>query len=89
MPVPDARPSEKIAKLFPQLDQTKDRPKDPKAGAKPPEPSAAQPAASAAQPATAQAMIVKPVPLPEARPRIEAAPELPRRRHIRRYRSIR
>jgi membrane-bound lytic murein transglycosylase A len=106
MPVPDARPSEKIAKLFPQLeppknqpkdqlkDQTKDQPKDPKAGAKSPEPSVAQPAAGAAQPATAQATtaqatVVKPVPLPEARPRIEAAPEQPHRRHIRRYRSIR
>src|SRR5215210_886261 len=28
MPVPDARPSEKIAKLFPQVDPLKDAPKD-------------------------------------------------------------
>ena len=28
MPVPDARPSEKIAKLFPQVDPLKDQPKD-------------------------------------------------------------
>jgi len=42
MPVPDARPSEKIAKLFPQIDplQTgplKDQPTDPRALASPPE----------------------------------------------------
>ena len=30
MPVPDARPSEKIAKLFPQVDPPKDQPKDQK-----------------------------------------------------------
>ena len=41
MPVPDARPSEKIAKLFPQVDPLKDQPKDGKAAAKPPEASAA------------------------------------------------
>ncbi len=35
MPVPDARPSEKIAKLFPQVDPLKDQPKDQKNGAKP------------------------------------------------------
>ena len=37
MPVPDARPSEKIAKLFPQVDPLKDQPKD----AKPAEATAA------------------------------------------------
>jgi membrane-bound lytic murein transglycosylase A len=41
MPVPDPRPSAKIAKLFPQIDPLKDHPKDPKDGAKPPETSAA------------------------------------------------
>jgi membrane-bound lytic murein transglycosylase A len=41
MPLPDARPSEKIAKLFPQIDPLKDQQKDPKNGAKPPETSAA------------------------------------------------
>ena len=40
MPLPDARPSEKIAKLFPQIDPLKDQQKDPKNGAKPPETSA-------------------------------------------------
>src|SRR5260370_39719526 len=41
MPLPDARPSEKIAKLFPQVDPLKDQQKDHKNGARPPEPSAA------------------------------------------------
>ena len=45
MPVPDARPSEKIAKLFPQVDPLKDQQKDQqtkqKNGTKPPETSAA------------------------------------------------
>jgi membrane-bound lytic murein transglycosylase A len=40
MPLPDARPSEKIAKLFPQVDPLKDQQKDQKNGAKPPETSA-------------------------------------------------
>ena len=35
MPVPDARPSAKIAKLFPQVDPLKDQPKDQKNGARP------------------------------------------------------
>jgi membrane-bound lytic murein transglycosylase A len=54
MPVPDPRPSEKIAKLFPQVDPLKDQPKDGKAGAKPPEASAA-PATKDAAPASAAA----------------------------------
>jgi membrane-bound lytic murein transglycosylase A len=40
MPLPDIRPSEKIAKLFPQVDPLKDQQKD-KNRAKPPETSAA------------------------------------------------
>jgi len=40
MPVPDARPSEKIAKLFPQVDPLKDQAKDQK---KPPDTSVAVP----------------------------------------------
>jgi membrane-bound lytic murein transglycosylase A len=51
MPLPDARPSEKIAKLFPQVDPLKDQPKDQKNGAKPPETSTAAPAAKATEPA--------------------------------------
>ncbi|MDP1882975.1 MAG: MltA domain-containing protein, partial [Bradyrhizobium sp.] len=54
MPVPDERPSAKIAKLFPQVDPLKDQPKDAKPGAKPPEASAA-PATKDAAPAAAPA----------------------------------
>ncbi len=54
MPVPDPRPSEKIAKLFPQTDPLKDQPKDQKNGAKPPETSAA-PSPKATANATAPA----------------------------------
>ena len=73
LPVPDARPSEKIAKLFPQTDPLKDRPKDTGA-AKPADTSAAQTTAQAA----------KPVPLPEARPTTAPARELRRHRIHRR-----
>jgi membrane-bound lytic murein transglycosylase A len=41
MPLPDPRPSETIAKLFPQTDPLKDQQKDQKNGAKPPEASGA------------------------------------------------
>ena len=96
MPLPDARPSEKIAKLFPQG--------DPKNNTKPPEASAAQsptgtasakePAKSAAPAAvppaatTAQAgsvAVTKPVPLPEARPNIKPVREMRRHRYYRHY----
>lgn len=100
MPVPDARPSAKIAKLFPQVDPLKEKPKD---GAKPPETSAAAgpakateptknvapatlPAAAVAQNTPAQAAIAKPVPLPEARPNIKPVRDVYRHRYIRRYR---
>ena len=101
MPLPDARPSEKIAKLFPQTDPLKDqqtdqKPKDQNA-AKPPEPpsaagpkdaaktsapAAVQSPAAVAQTSAAQAVVAKPVPLPEARPNI--APDREGRRY--RYR---
>jgi membrane-bound lytic murein transglycosylase A len=52
MPLPDARPSEKIAKLFPQVDPLKDQQKDQTNGAKPPEASPTPgPAAKATEPA--------------------------------------
>jgi membrane-bound lytic murein transglycosylase A len=41
MPLPDPRPSEKIAKLFPQVDPLKEQQKNQKNGTKPPEASAA------------------------------------------------
>ena len=81
MPVPDPRPSEKIAKLFPQLDPSKGEPKDAATGAKP-----AQPAATVAQAAAAPTVAAKPVPLPEARPDIRPVLEP---RHHRRYRHYR
>jgi membrane-bound lytic murein transglycosylase A len=100
MPVPDARPSAKIAKLFPQVDPLKDH----KNGTKPPEASAAASnAAAVADPAknaapaatghaatsTAQAAVVKPVPLPAARPNIRPAFGTHRYRHFRRYHCCR
>ena len=80
MPIPDARPSEKIAKLFPQVDPLKDAPKDQKGAA----PAATPPAT--APTSAAQAAVVKPVPLPAARPNVKPASETPRHRHIRRFR---
>ncbi len=79
MPVPDERPSEKIAKLFPQVDPPKNQPD--KNSTKPPEVAAA--------PAVAQADIAKPVPLPEARPNIKPTRDVRRPRHIRPYRRSR
>jgi membrane-bound lytic murein transglycosylase A len=92
MPVPDARPSEKIAKLFPQTDPLKDQPKDQKNSVSAAQASrdapgsngAAKPATPAAQTLTAQAPAVQVVPLPEARPNIKPSPDEPRRHH--RYR---
>jgi membrane-bound lytic murein transglycosylase A len=102
MPVPDPRPSEKIAKLFPQVDPLKDQPKDQKIGAKPPDASAVskpenaasvtQPAKSATSPpppaAAAQAVAGK-VPLPEARPVIKPGREARRHRRVSHYRRNR
>jgi membrane-bound lytic murein transglycosylase A len=84
MPLPDPRPSEKIAKLFPQVDPLKDQQKDQKNGANPPgeapaavkptgaaknlTPGAAPPAAGVAQSSMTQTTAARPVPLPEARP---------------------
>jgi membrane-bound lytic murein transglycosylase A len=74
LPVPDPRPSEKIAKLFPQTDPLKDA-----------KPATATPAAQAAPTAqaTSTGSIAKPVPLPEARPSTAPAPEPKRRRRER------
>jgi membrane-bound lytic murein transglycosylase A len=96
MPLPDARPSEKIAKLFPQVDPLKDQQKDQKNGAKPADaaagPSAknaaaaAPPSTAVAQASTTQTAAAKAVPLPEARPNIKPGREGRRHRHVRRYR---
>jgi membrane-bound lytic murein transglycosylase A len=95
MPVPDARPSEKIAKLFPQTDPLKDPQQDQKGSAKQPEASVAPAkdapkAAEAAKPATPVAQTAAtpaPVPLPEARPNIAPSPD--ERRHTRNRRRSR
>src|SRR3954452_15280908 len=91
LPVPDARPSEVIAKLFPQTAPL----------TKPPEVTAAtntKPTAQAASPTPApgpsqtaaiQAPVAKPVPLPEPRPKVEAVSTKPVQRHLRRYRHRR
>jgi membrane-bound lytic murein transglycosylase A len=95
MPLPDARPSQKIARLFPQVDPLKDQQKDHKNGVKPPETSpAAGPKdaanssapAAVAQASTTQTAAVKPVPLPEARPNIKPIRDGRRHRHYRYYR---
>ena len=79
LPVPDDRPSEKIAKLFPQ---TAPAPKSLEVTAatngKPPTP------ASGATQSAANA-----VPLPEPRPKVEAASTKPVPRHLRRFRHHR
>src|SRR6266481_3388442 len=93
MPLPDPRPSEKIAKLFPQTDPLKSAAKPPVTAATQASNNAGKAAGSAkgAVPATAPvaqaapAPLAKPVPLPEARPRIEPSPDGRRRRHIRRH----
>jgi membrane-bound lytic murein transglycosylase A len=85
MPVPDPRPSEKIAKLFPQVDPLKDQAKDSKSGVD--SAKSAAPAATALAPnLTAQAAVMKPVPLPAARPNVKPASEARRHRYHRRYR---
>lgn len=74
MPLPDPRPSEKIAKLFPQGEKARAKPKVPADGARP-----------AIAPATT-AQAGEKVPLPEARPVIEGERvDRHRRRLLRRY----
>jgi membrane-bound lytic murein transglycosylase A len=86
MPVPDPRPSAKIAKLFPQVDPLKDASKTGDA-TKSTGPTAAQAPAAVAQASTTQtAAASKPVPLPEARPNIPPSYEARRHRYSRYYR---
>ena len=92
MPVPDARPSEKIAKLFPQTDPLKSAAKPAATAVTPAPTNAAKTTASAknavpaAAPMAQAAPLAKPVLLPEARPRIDPVPEKSRHRYSRRYR---
>jgi membrane-bound lytic murein transglycosylase A len=92
MPVPDARPSEQIARLFPQTDRSKNPVKPPPditagTNAKPAAPVAAPPAAAPSPAPAVQAAVATPVPLPEPRPKVEAVSPQPR--HLRRYRHRR
>jgi membrane-bound lytic murein transglycosylase A len=99
MPLPDARPSAKIAKLFPQTDPLKNQQKDQTDGAKPAETStgssaakdasAANSAKTAVPAAVAQGAVAQPVPLPEARPAIKPSRHPWRHRTHRRYRNVR
>lgn len=90
LPLPDDRPSETIAKLFPPTDPSPQR-----TATKPTEvtatatPSAAPPAAASSQASAAQAAAVGPVPLPEPRPKLEPASVKPQPRQQRRYRTYR
>jgi membrane-bound lytic murein transglycosylase A len=92
MPLPDPRPSAKIAKLFPQGDPTGDHRKDQNSGAKPPQalepPQALRTpqASTLPQPSTTRApasatpiAAAKAVPLPAARPNVKPSGERHRR----------
>ena len=74
MPLPDPRPSEQIAKLFPPTDPSKQKPKESIDGAKPADASSAAPPPVEGK-----------VPLPEARPVIEAERKERYRRRTHRY----
>jgi membrane-bound lytic murein transglycosylase A len=79
MPLPDPRPSEKIAKLFPQVDAKS------AAGATEPAknatPATAPRATAAAQTSTVPATAIPAVPLPEARLNIQPSPSVRRYRY--------
>jgi membrane-bound lytic murein transglycosylase A len=75
LPLPDPRPSEKIAKLFPQTPPAKDASKDPSKDA-PPASAVAQAQAPAPAP------VVAPVPLPEARPASAPSRDTRPHRHL-------
>ncbi|MGA7804202.1 murein transglycosylase A [Bradyrhizobium sp.] len=68
LPVPDPRPSEKIARLFPQADPVKDQAEAP------------APASAVAQNTTAMATAAV-VPLPAARPKVDRDGHRPHRRY--------
>jgi membrane-bound lytic murein transglycosylase A len=100
MPVPDPRPSEKIAKLFPQIDPALAQSKVQNDSAKPfPASSESKPIATAADaskngptapPSTVMqasptATDTKAVPLPEPRPNIKPPPERGHPRHVRHH----
>jgi membrane-bound lytic murein transglycosylase A len=73
MPLPDPRPSEKIAKLFPPVDALKDQAKNQKSGA-------------SSSSAAAGSTVTGRVPLPEPRPAIKPGSD-PNRRRLRHDRN--
>jgi membrane-bound lytic murein transglycosylase A len=89
MPLPDPRPSKKIATLFPQTEPLKNSAGVPEP-AKSPAPAA--PPAAAQAPTAQAAVVATAIPLPEARPNLEPSRDRRRPRyyrHFRRYRSRR
>jgi membrane-bound lytic murein transglycosylase A len=101
MPVPDPRPSERIAKLFPQIDPAIAPSKDQKDAAKP-SPAAPEskpiattadagrngptaPPPSTVAQAPSAATDTKAVPLPEPRPNVKPSPEPRHPRHVRHH----
>ena len=80
MPIPDPRPSEKIAKLFPQVEPAKEQVKDQTGTVSASTSTVAQSSATAV--ATA-------IPLPEARPKTAPARELRHKRVAGRHLRIR
>jgi membrane-bound lytic murein transglycosylase A len=93
VPLPDPRPSEQIAKLFPQTDPLNSSVRSPGASAAPSPKDTAGAAATPTQSSTAvvqapatQPAAAKPVPLPQARPDIEPNRGAHRRRRYRRHR---
>jgi membrane-bound lytic murein transglycosylase A len=100
LPLPDPRPSEKIAKLFPQTDPLKEEKKDQNSSVKSPGASAtpslkntaagaaampAQSSTAVAQAPATQTAAAKPVPLPQARPDIKPSRGGHRRRRYHRH----
>jgi membrane-bound lytic murein transglycosylase A len=85
LPVPDARPSEVIARLFPQTAPLT-KPSEVTAATNTKPPAQPTPAPGPSQTAAIQAPVAKPVPLPEPRPKVEAVSTKPVQRHLRRYR---
>jgi membrane-bound lytic murein transglycosylase A len=88
MPVPDERPSEKIAKLFPQTDKSAATNASAPSSAKD-APKGGDASKTATTPVAQAAPVAQPVPLPEPRPGIKAEDETRRHRHHRHRRYYR
>lgn len=85
MPVPDPRPSQKIARLFPQADPAKDLPRDSPKGQTQGQATDQSSGAAPLAPAATVALAAR-VPLPEPRPDTAPSRELRRQVNDRRYR---